>query len=125
MKGVTSSAGSGLADEIPLSKIAAEATQQVPDFDSLDALGDDAQPHAVRQLDRRGHNHGFIGVVRHAIRERSILSSSTGRRAELRERGVSGSEVIHGKAHARDAQELHMPRGEHRIAHDRALGDLQ
>src|SRR5207245_3136150 len=112
--------------EISLGGEAPHLAQQVPGRFVLDALGDEIQPEATRELDRRPDNGGTTGIRREPADERAVdLDLLDGEPLEIGEGGVAGPEVVDGKAESLLPEPVHgfeYPTG---FGHDRVLGDLQ
>ncbi len=80
----------------------------------------------MAEADRRGDDGGSIAVRPCVHDERAVdLELIDGQSAQLRKRRMARAEVIDREANPGDAQQLHVARRELRIAHHRALGDLQ
>ena len=58
-------------------------------------------------------------------KERSILSTSKGRRVSTDRLGIAGAEIVHGEAHAGGAKRLHLVGDVVGVGHDQGFGDLE
>src|SRR5664280_931476 len=91
-----------------------------------DPLGDHGQPEVVAKLDQTVHDHGLAAVLGHGRDERAVdLELGDWQCAELREAGVSGTEIVDGEPDSEAAQSGEQVQGAPRFSDDGRFGDLQ
>ena len=95
-----SSASSGLGDVEALGLVASEVAEPVEGVAILDALGDDAEPEVLPELDRRSHDREVVDAVEHVRHERTVDLDLLDRESlQVGERGEPRAEVIDREAH--------------------------
>src|SRR5436305_7663142 len=91
----------------------------------LDTLGDHRQAEVPRQVDGCAHDRLGTRVAQHRAHEGAVdLDLARGERGQVVDRGVAGTEVVHGDVDAEVAQRAQDGDRPLRVDHRRALGDL-
>jgi uncharacterized protein (DUF2336 family) len=91
----------------------------------FDALGDDVKPEALREVEHHADDFLVAHVVADAGGERAIELEVCGRQAaQVRERRVAHAEVVDRRRDTQLTQALEPRDDELRVAHRRALGQL-
>ena len=105
--------------------VAAQRAQVVEHVRALDALGDDLEPEAAREVDRGAHDQQVVDVADDAGDERAVDLDLVERQPlEVGERGVAGAEVVEREPDAERAQPVEHLVGAPGVGHDRVLGQL-
>lgn len=118
--------GDGPGHEVPLGLVAAHPGQLGVGASGLNALGDDTEAKTVRQLDGGGNQGGGAGVMGHGDHEGVVeLDLVDGQVAQIRQRAVTGAEVVDGDPDTDVAQTGEDDVGQLAVDHEEPLRDLQ
>jgi hypothetical protein len=115
----------GHAEQIALTRVAAELHQPIQDLRGLDALGRGVQPERVAQADDRFHDPRLFGSIEHLRHEGTVdLDDVEIELAQMVEARIVSAEIVERHAHPDIPQRSKHGLGLMQPLHDRALGDL-
>ena len=115
----------GHAEQIALTRVAAELHQPIQDLRGLDALGRGVQPERVAQADDRSHDPRLFGSIEHLRHEGTVdLDDVEIELAQMVEARIASAEIVERHAHPDIPQRSKHGLGLMQPLHDRALGDL-
>src|SRR5262249_41803882 len=117
---------SRLADEVPLHFIAGFAGQETKLLLRLDSFGNDRQAKSAGEAYHRPHDRGRLRIALQVGYECLIdLDRIEGKGLQIRERGISGAEVVHRDLHAHGFEAAKNGERARKVADQHAFGNFK